>query len=159
MTKLRLKRTPAEEHHRARRKAYKAAKKAAKQRCSGNADDSLSDPEVPGPSTRKKHRTHVNIPPDPAFSGDDNVYGPPPPPTSSHKPDYDAIRAELEDMRFREKMWGALEEDERLDGIDARFNDYARVPDRWTRDKHDAANPQYMGDDEYAEWVREGMWK
>jgi len=69
-----------------------------------------------------------------------------------HRPDYD-------ELEFREKMWGALEEDERLDGIDARFNDYAHIPDRWTRDAHDAADPQYMDDDEYAEWVREGMWK
>lgn len=146
MTKLRLKRTPAEEQERARRKAYKAAKKAAKRRCSGDGHDPAS-----GSSTRKKHRTHV--PPD------DGVYGPSPPPTSSYKPDYDAIRAELEDMRFREKMCGALEDDERLDGVNARFNDYAHVPDRWSRDKHDLVDPQYMDDDEYAEWVREGMWK
>ncbi|KAH0829164.1 hypothetical protein J3R83DRAFT_2673 [Lanmaoa asiatica] len=148
MTKLRLKPTPAEEQERARRKAYKAAKKAVKRRRSGDVD---SDP-APGPSSRRQRRTHV--PPD-----DDDVYGPSPPPTSSYKPDYDAIRAELEDMRFRERMWGALEEDERLDGINARFNDYAHVPDRWARDEHDAVDPQYMDSDEYAEWVREGMWK
>ena len=111
---MRLKRTPAEEHERARRRAYKAA--------------------------RRKREKHAG-------------------PSSSQKPDYDAIRAELEEMQFREKMRGALEEDERLDGIDARFNDYAHIPDRWAPDAHDAADPQYMDDDEYAEWVRQGMWK
>ncbi|KAG8221287.1 hypothetical protein J3R82DRAFT_1453 [Butyriboletus roseoflavus] len=151
MTKLRLKRTPAEEQERARRKAYKAAKKAAKRRRSGDEND--SDP-APGSSSRKQHRTSLGA----AFS-DDDVYGPSPPPTSSYKPDYDAIRAELEYMRFRDKMCSALEDDERLDGVNARFNDYAHVPDRWARDKHDSVDPQYMDDDEYAEWVREGMWK
>lgn len=128
MTKLRLKRTPAEEEHRARRKAYKAAKKAAKRWCSDNHE--------PGPSSRKRKHS--------------DSYG---------SLDYDAIRAELDDTRFREKLWGALEEDERLDGINGRFNDYAHIPDRWTRDQHDSANPHYMDDDEYAEWIREGMWK
>lgn len=80
-------------------------------------------------------------------------------PSSSHEPDYDAIRAELEERQFREKMCGALEEDERLDGINTRFNDYAHIPDRWAPDAHDAADPQYMDDDAYAEWVRQGMWK
>lgn len=152
MTKLRLKRTPAEEQERARRKAFRTAKKAAKRRHSRDADDSNQ-----GSPSRKKHRTQH--PPNLAFPEDDDVYGPSPPPISSHKPNYDAIRAELEDMRFRENMWSALEEDERLDGIDTRFNDYAHIPDKWARDEHDAANPQYMDDDEYAEWIREGMWK
>jgi len=80
---------------------------------------------------------------------DHDVYGPSP---SSHKPD-------LEETHFREKLWDALGDDEGLDGVNARFNDYAHIPDRWSRDKHDAANPQYMDDDEYAEWLREGMWK
>ena len=120
---LHLKRTPAEEWERARRKAHKKRKRAKE--------------------STKKH-------------DDDDEYCPP---SSSHKPDYDAIRTELEDMQFREKMWGAFEEDERLDGVNARFNDYAHIPDRWARDTHDAADPQYMDDDEYAEWVRQGMWK
>ncbi|KAF8554941.1 hypothetical protein OG21DRAFT_1476714 [Imleria badia] len=125
---LHLKRTPAEEHARARRKAHKAAQRKRTREA--------------GTSSTKKH--------------DDDEYCPP---SSSHRPDYDAIRAELEDMQFREKMRGAFEEDERLDGINARFNDYAHIPDRWARDAHDAADPQYMDDDEYAEWVRQGMWK
>lgn len=137
--KLHLKRTPEEEHQRARRKAYKAAQRAAKRK-------NRSDDHVAGSSSRKKEH----------LSSDDDEYGPSP---SSHKPDYDTIRAELEEMRFREKMWDALEDDERLDGINTRFSGYAHIPDRWSRDEHDLANPQYMGDDEYAEWVREGMWK
>lgn len=136
MAKLHLKRTPAEEQERARRKAYKAAKRAAKQK--------RSDDLEPGSSSRK--RKHSN-----PESGDD---------LSSHRPDDDdTLRVGLEEMRFRKKMWEALEDDERLDGISARFNGYPHIPDRWACDEHDLANPQYMDDDEYAEWVREGMWK
>ncbi|KAG9312125.1 hypothetical protein JVU11DRAFT_7413 [Chiua virens] len=140
MTKLRLKRTPAEELERAQRKAHKAAKKAAKRKRKEGGYDSLDDTAA-GPSTGKKKHAAA------AFSD------------GSHNPDYDAIRAELEEMQFREKMWGALEDDERLGGIDSRFNGYSHIPDRWAPDKHDSADPQYMGDDEYAEWIREGMWK
>ncbi|KAG6381945.1 hypothetical protein JVT61DRAFT_569 [Boletus reticuloceps] len=125
MPKLHLKRTPAEEHERARRKAYKAAKRAAKRKLASSS----------------KH-------------ADESC-----PSSSSHKPDYDATRAELEETEFREKMRGAFEDDEHLGGIDARFNEYAHIPDRWARDAHDAADPQYMDDDEYAEWIRQGMWK
>ncbi|KAH6913989.1 hypothetical protein BKA70DRAFT_1420761 [Coprinopsis sp. MPI-PUGE-AT-0042] len=47
------------------------------------------------------------------------------------KPDYDTLRAEMEDQAFREKMFDALGDDERLDGIEAQMNDFAHVPDRW----------------------------
>jgi len=59
----------------------------------------------------------------------------------------------------REKMWSALEEDECLDGITTQLNDYAHIPDRWACDADDTADPQYMHNDEYAKWVRKGMWE
>ena len=63
-----------------------------------------------------------------------------------------------------EKMWEAFEDDGRLDGIDSRFRSYTHIPDRWRddhkgRESHLAQDPQYMDDDQYAEWIREGMWR
>ncbi|THH05494.1 hypothetical protein EW146_g9887, partial [Bondarzewia mesenterica] len=92
--------------------------------------------------------------------------GPPPPPGPSCSYDPDAIRAEIEEARFRDKLWGALGDDERMDSVEARLNDYAHVPKRW-RDAAGAASgiddldvdPCMMDDEEYAEWVRAGMWR
>jgi hypothetical protein len=159
MAKLHLKRTPAEEAERALRKARKAAKAARKR---SHPSEEAGEHEE---SSSKRRRTGEVIDSD----LDEDVYGPPPPPSlsSAHKPDYDTILSELEDARFREKMWDALQDDERLDGIDARFNDYAHVPDRWRanaarggspEDQTDM-DPRFMDDDTYAEWIRAGMWR
>jgi hypothetical protein len=66
-------------------------------------------------------------------------------------------------------MSGAFEDDERLDSLEARFNDFAHVPDRWRSggrvlgrsviEGDDMADPQHMNEDEYAEWIRAGMWR
>ncbi|KAG2159150.1 uncharacterized protein EDB93DRAFT_1118414 [Suillus bovinus] len=156
MTKLHLKRTPAEEAERALRKARKVAK-AARKRSQGAGEHEQS-------SSKKKHRGEVID-----SDLDEEVYGPPPPPSlsSAHKADYDTILSELEDARFREKMWDALRDDERLDGIDARFNDYVHVPDRWRTNAASSGSPEdqtdmdprFMDDDTYAEWIRAGMWR
>ena len=155
MSKLHLKRTPAEVAERALRKARKAAKKSRKQsHLSGERESSSK-------RRRRGKATDSYL--------DDNIFGPPPPPSpsSSHKPDYEAILAELEDARFREKMWDALQDDERLDAIDARFHDHAHVPDRWRTSAASGGSPadardmdpRFMNDDEYAEWIRAGMWR
>ncbi|KAF9243160.1 hypothetical protein BU15DRAFT_86553 [Melanogaster broomeanus] len=157
MTKLRLKRTAAEEEERARRKAYKAAKKSATRNRKRTRDEYDSSGWRWSKDPRRKGASGTY--------SDDEACGPPPPPTSSsYRPDYATIQAEMEEIRFREKMWGALEDDERLDGIDFKLNDYVHIPERWGgshtgRDKHDALDPHYMDDDEYAEWIREGMWR
>uniref|UniRef100_D8Q9X8 Uncharacterized protein n=1 Tax=Schizophyllum commune (strain H4-8 / FGSC 9210) TaxID=578458 RepID=D8Q9X8_SCHCM len=87
------------------------------------------------------------------------------------KPDPDVLRAEMEEQAFREKMFDALGDEERLDGIEAQFNDYAHVPNRWgggstTRERvyHDEdsflhTDPQHLDEEEYAEWVRLGMYR
>ncbi|EFI28213.1 hypothetical protein CC1G_14238 [Coprinopsis cinerea okayama7 len=70
--------------------------------------------------------------------------------------DDDTLRAEVEERMFREKMFDALGEDERLDGIEAQFNDfsdYIHIPHRGKVD------PTSLDDDEYAEWVRLGMYR
>jgi hypothetical protein len=151
---LRLKRTPAEQAERDLRKARKAAKKAAsRQRLSqdanfnpdgkrsvsvGDAKDDL-DPTFldPGPST-SRHGGHT---------------------------------APVTDDSFHERLWDAFGDDERLDNIEARMNEYAYVPRRWggvsphasgpytTDGGLDDDDPALMNDDEYAEWVRVGMWR
>ncbi|KAG1781938.1 hypothetical protein EV702DRAFT_495264 [Suillus placidus] len=159
MAKLHLKRTPAEEAERVLRKARKAAKTARKR---SHLSEEAGEH---GESSFKRRRREEAIDSD----LDEEVYGPPPPPSlsSAHKPDYDTILSELEDARFREKMWDALRDDERLDGIDARFNDYAHVPDRWRANAASVGSPEdqvdtdprFMDDDAYAEWIRAGMWR
>lgn len=151
MGKLHLKRTPAEEAEKALRKARKAARRSRKR---SHLSEGMSD-----------HRGSSYA----TDSNNEDVYGPPPPPplSSAHKPDYDSILNELEDARFREKMWDALGDDDRLDAIDARFNDYAHVPNRWRTNavregghtEQRDMDPRFMDDDEYAEWVRDGMWR
>lgn len=88
--------------------------------------------------------------------------------------DEEEIRARVEEERFREKMFGALQDDERLDAVEAKMNDYAHVPRRWREDgvssgrrayagtdgaAWESADPATMDEEEYAEWIRAGMWR
>jgi hypothetical protein len=132
---LRLKRTPAEEAERDLRKARKAAKKASlRQRGAQKADldvkENNASPEA-GPSTSRATGT-------------------------------------VEDDAFDEKLWDALGDDDRLGAIEARLNEYGHVPRRWrsaSSQEYDPNmagpddDPRLMDDDEYAEWVRVGMWR
>ncbi|KAF8622745.1 hypothetical protein AX15_006835 [Amanita polypyramis BW_CC] len=161
MPKLRLKRTPKEEaahrlrkerrkeRHRKRRNAgvgpsngkYRCAdEESSREWASSDGDDSPN----PGPSSRPYR----------------------------HKPDYDTIRVEVEERRFREKIFDAMEDDGRLDSVETQFNDYAHVPGRWRRgmgvyayEERDGItdctclDPRYMDDEEYAEWIRMGMYR
>lgn len=163
-SKLRLKRTPAEQAEHDLKKARKAARKAARHKRAHDNDDI-------GPE-----RVHKRQRADDAYSphDSDEEYGPQPAggsssysPTShrAHKPDYDYIQAQLEEERFRDKLWGALGDDERLDSVEASLNAYAHVPRRWRgggMDRMDDeldVDPRYMEDEDYAEWVRAGMWR
>ncbi|KAI0644889.1 hypothetical protein C8Q79DRAFT_1104486 [Trametes meyenii] len=162
--RLRMKRTPAEEAEREWRKAQKAARKAARKFRLADSDEDLSHP------SRKRRRTED--PGAPVYDDSDSEYGPQPAPSGSgsgshraHKPDYDRIRAEVEEMRFREKLYEAMGEDERLDSVEASMNSYAHIPRRWRgggmdrMDDEQGVDPQYMEDEDYAEWVRDGMWR
>ena len=144
--RLRLKRTPVEQAEHDLRKARKAAKKATfKQR-------SARDPDL---DSEAKHSGG----PDAEF----DFTFPDPGPSTSHY-------ATAEDERFQQKLWDALDDnDDRLDGIEARLNEYAHVPRRWrgvgSREYNlDSTgglddDPRFMNDDEYAEWVRVGIWR
>ncbi|KAJ7496909.1 hypothetical protein FB451DRAFT_1119953 [Mycena latifolia] len=172
MSKLHLKRTPQEEaDYRIHKKRKREAKRA---RHSHEASRSHSTEEP----VRKW---------DSSDSDNDEVYGPHPPqpeagPSSKprypedsdsrYKPDYEAIRVELEEARFREKMAEAFEDDDRLDSLETRMNQFAHVPDRWktgrSRADYDHAvaaddifklDPRHMDEEEYAEWMRAGMYR
>jgi len=80
----------------------------------------------------------------------------------------------MEEIRFRERLSDAFADDERLDSLEARLNDFTHVPDRWrssssssTRAQFNVfesdgwlkADPRGMDDEEYAEWVRMGMYR
>lgn len=143
-----MKRTPEEQAAHDLKKAMKASRKSAK-RAAKYAEVSE---EVP----QKRQRTDWD---------DEFEDTPHAGPSRAHKADYDRIQAEVEEARFREKMWGALDDDERLDSVEARLNGYAHVPRRWRSggmDKMDDdldIDPQMMEDEDYAEWIRMGMWR
>lgn len=150
MGKLHLKRTPAEQAEHELRKARRAARKAAKR---SRQHEDYSDTEEGSSSSRKKHKTFD-------AEDDESSYNP-----QAYKADYDHIAAQLEEERFREKMWGAFGDDERLDSVEASLNSYAHIPRRWhgggmdRMDDELHISPQMMEEEDYAEWVRAGMWK
>lgn len=158
MGKLRLKRTPEEQAAHDLKKARKAARKAAKRSVKQLSED--DDDYQDYPSSHKRART--------SSANDDLLFDFEDLPSQSHraqKPDFEQIRAELEEARFREKMFSAMGEDERLDNVEARLNSYAHIPRRWKgggmdrMDDENGIDPQMMDEEDYAEWVRWGMWK
>lgn len=151
---LRLKRTPAEQVEHDIRKARRAAKKAAHRQYRAHESDLNS--------ARRSSRRSRTV-------GDKGVdLEPPfldPGPSTPH---YDARTDPVEEESFQEKLWDALRDDERVDGIEAGLNEYAYIPRRWrgvgSRDSPDTVgglgdDPNFMNDDEYAEWMRAGMWR
>jgi len=172
-SKLHLKRTPEEElQHKLRKE-----RKRAKRRHSSHGD---FEPQAGTSSKRSNANEHAGPSHKWASSDEDDEveYGPQPAniPTNSkshsQEPDYDTLKAEIEQEMFRQKMFDAMGDDERLDSIEAQFNDFARVPDRWRTsgigknranvfegDGYAKMDPKYMDDEEYAEWIRVGMYR
>ena len=167
MPKLHLKRTPQEDAaHRLRKR----------KRRHDNAEGQEAGPS--GPSTSQGRPT-PNGKATSERAWDDNEsdieYGPEPAPSfprhfnPSVKSYHEVIREE-EERRFREKMFDVLEDDGRLDTLEARFNDFSHIPERW-RTKRGANNdrfctddiftldPQHMDEEEYTEWIRLGMYR
>ncbi|TBU31928.1 hypothetical protein BD311DRAFT_716049 [Dichomitus squalens] len=162
-SKLRLKRTPAEQAEHDLRKARRTARKAAKHRRQRDEDE--YDESDSHSHRKKRRRTSVGVSSN-DIDDSDSEYGPQPASSHrAHKPDYDRIQAEIEEQRFRDKLWGALGDDERLDSVEASLNSYAHVPRRWRgggmerMDDESDVDPRYMEDEEYAEWIRAGMWR
>ena len=177
MPKLNLKRTPEEEEHQLRkerkaaRKAAKAGKSRTKLPSTGETNHDDENPTRPGSGYpyHKRQRTQQDRDYDPTNdpyeSDSDEEYGPQL--STSYAPNYEAIRAQLEEERFREKMYGAFEDDAGIYGVEERLNEFVHIPERWRGAaergkgvaKHGLDDPMYMDDDEYAEWIRTGMWK
>lgn len=155
--KLHLKRTPAEQAEHDLRKARRAARKAAKRARRYHQDS--SDGEQAGTTSAKGKKPHND------FDDFEDSYGASSSRSNAHKPDVDYIYAQMEEERFREKMWGAFEDDERLDSLESGFNNYAHIPRRWRAGGMDRMddeldiNPQMMEEEDYAEWIRANMWR
>ncbi|KAF9012516.1 hypothetical protein BDQ17DRAFT_1387217 [Cyathus striatus] len=173
MPKLHLKRTPEEEAQHILRKEQRRAKRKRSHAHDHNYEGASGshshkryhqDEDTSESHSRRKWASSDE---------DEEEYGPQPAGSAcnTHKSMED-YAAELEEQRFREKMFDALGDDERLDGVEARLNDFAHVPDRWRSssskrqaipdDEFDDAmklDPQFMDDEEYTEWVRMGMYR
>jgi hypothetical protein len=163
MPKLKLKRTPAEAREHELRKARKRAKRTAAARADGGSYDFVFD--LPNPPTTRATQFDDWDVPDP--------HGLPDPSSTTSDADYQRILRELEERRFRAKLADALDADAddswaaRADETEARMNDFAHVPRRWRAGgmrfaeapDAEAGNPEDMEDDEYAEWIRKGVWR
>lgn len=157
MPKLRLKRTPAEEEERADRKARKAQRKEAKRL--GRKYDLYSSPST---STYNDHHRSKRRA---TYTGED----------ANNNTDYESSDhlEQLEDQQYRkqeeeefqQRLWEELGHQERLDNLTSNLNSYPHIPQRWKysgmADLENIADgdPNLMGDERYAEWMREGMWK
>jgi hypothetical protein len=156
MPKLKLKRTPAEDREHELRKARKRAKRAAQA------------------APRDEYAFLFDLPEAPPADADADAWDPnaPEPGPSTSDADYERILRELEHRRFRAKLADALDADQgeswaRLDHMESNMNEYAHVPNRWRAGSGRYAEAPEVGtgtlddmeDDEYAEWVRRGMWR
>jgi len=157
MPKLHLKRTPAEEEERARRKARKAVRKEAKRL--GQKYDLHGSSSTP---TRDNHHRSKRRATD---TGEDAIY----------ETDYESDdrlewleeqqHRKQEEEEFQQRLWDELGQQERLDNLTSNLNSYPHIPQRWKSggmaDLEEAAynDPSLMDDERYAEWMREGMWK
>jgi len=156
MTKLRFKRTEEEEaEHQARKERRREKKRKRDRAQSGSSKRHHTDEHSEHPARKW------------ASSDDDGIDSIP------QGMDYDSLKAEIEERRFRQKMFDALGDDERLDGIGAQFNDFVHLPMHWQHcstsgleeaktthgDEYLKLDPNAMDDEEYAEWIRIGMYR
>ncbi|TRM69099.1 hypothetical protein BD626DRAFT_472923 [Schizophyllum amplum] len=160
MGKLHLKRTPEEELASRKRKQRRLDKKRRKEEPYSTKRVRPADYDYVFDTSGLPQPHH-----DEAHGGGPSEYY-----TRGCKRDPEVLNAELEEQAFRDRMFDALGDDERLDGVEAQFNDYAHVPHRWggsttrkqsyeNEDSFLHTDPQYLDDEEYAEWVRLGMYR
>ncbi|KAG9038379.1 hypothetical protein FRB95_001791 [Tulasnella sp. JGI-2019a] len=156
MPKLSLKETEAEREERKSRKAQRAARKAARY----HNYDLPDDPSASTSGTRLPHKK-PSMQKEYGYVFDEE--GGWMPSAASEKFDYrEDLRAEEDD--FRAKLFDEMELDACQDAAQAMFSGY-HIPSRWRdRTGHEASGsvPQsktMMDDEEYAEYVRRGMWE
>jgi len=154
MGKLHLKETPEERAERKWRKRRKAERRAAHKSHSHTQES----------GSQREQREQWEEAGGGRDGEDDEGWMPP---EGSTKIDVDQVRAEVEERLFREKLFDAMGDDydHRLDGVEAQMNAYSHVPNRWKnsdgRNRFDdpSVDPNQMSDDEYAEWLRMGMYR
>lgn len=143
MGKLRFKETDAEQEERAWRKEQRAKRKRHERAERYAADEDERD----GRSSHKHRRRDSPLPEKSRAEKE------------LEEEAYQRMVREEEDRRFRAKLFDELGFEDEADNVHAMMDDYF-VPDRWASSEHTApANPSHMTDEEYAEWVRESMWK
>ncbi|KAJ6611275.1 hypothetical protein B0H10DRAFT_2165863 [Mycena sp. CBHHK59/15] len=159
MPKLHLKRTPQEEaEHSVHKRRKRESKRRKAEAYPGHRSAETSRKWDSSDSDVETYAGTSSEPISPETFG------------SRYKPDYEAIRAEIEEVRFRQKMAEAFEDDDRLDSLETRMNQYAHVPGRWKGRYYDAEylagdedisklDPRRMDDEEYVEWIRAGMYR
>jgi hypothetical protein len=170
MPKLHLKRTPQEE-------AARRLLKQKRREHSHNGQD-IDIGTTSTFTTQKHYRTGTTRGAHPWASSDEDLEEALPPSQEHYQWSSDKFRDVVhdeEEQRFREKMFDALRDDEHLDSLEARLNDFAHVPERWRSargskptdvysdvygvDDTSRLDPQNMDDEEYAEWIRLGMYR
>ncbi|KAG8896774.1 hypothetical protein FRB99_008654 [Tulasnella sp. 403] len=156
MPKLNLKETKAERDEKEWRKLRKAARKAARYR----------DNDEAGSGSSSSRRNRAKYPRSNTDGGDEFVHPQEDgwvPPSTASKADEDEIRAQLEEEEFRAKLFDAMGLDSGQDSAQAMFNDF--VPPRWQGTSlgdvpgSGTYGLEFMDDEEYAEYVRQGMWE
>lgn len=180
--KLKLKRTPEEEQqHRLRKERRREKRKRRDDHYSTHRASSSKkahidkDEDDPPRKWASSDEDEFEFGPQPAATTTSHI---PPSQSRAYKPDFDTIKAQIEEDMFREKMFEAMGDDERLDSVEAHFNDFARVPGRWRTPGSSAQSgargtsgdmlddeglfkldPRHMDDEEYTEWIRAGMYR
>lgn len=159
MSKLRLKETQLEREERILKEKRRAARKQRKKGVDLEIHESedrlwqLQEPEI----YRTPNDVGVSYDQSYLHSLGGDAEGPQRPPRPRLTENFHRIRAELDEANFRSKLFDAMDDDTRLEAMEARFNSY-HVPERWRDKKLDQADdPTYMDDDTYAEWLQNGM--
>ncbi|KAF8342599.1 uncharacterized protein EI90DRAFT_2987771 [Cantharellus anzutake] len=174
-SKLNLKQTPQEAEDRARRQAQRAARRESprlyrnespssrqhhrSRRPHRDRSASSTHPTFPGPSRHARSAAQSAS----YYSMEEEDLA-----SESYEPrkTVDDLRAEAEEAYFRSKLFNAMADDERLEALEASFNSHAHTPHRWgspvassATANDSAADINAMSDEEYAEWIRRGMWR
>lgn len=167
--RLELKETKAEKEEKEYKRMRKEARKAARYHVdeqSSSTSHSATFGESSGSSRNFGRGSRKQY--DLVF--DDLDEGTWTPSSTSIKADKEAIRTQMEEdeeQAFRAKLFDAMEMDLGQDSAYSHFNSYAHIPARWkersptSRDLDDAGppDPNYMNDEQYVEYVRQGMWE
>lgn len=158
MPKLKLKETQADREEKELKRLRRAARRAARYH-----NYEIPQDETVGASSSRSHKHRSKAPGTKTYEyvyDEEEGWAPPP---SSVKFDYKEDLQAEEDA-FRAKLFDEMELDAGLDATEAKFSGYY-MPNRWkdrTGFEGSGSIPQSktaMDDEEYAEYIRRGMWE